>query len=71
VSSGASLLQGWARKEEVDALEALRGVKCCCRVENAGRPGFEAVGLGAGSEDAGWPSLEGCRDEVCWLVVLR
>jgi len=37
VSSVAGLLNGGAGREEVDALEALRGVKCCCSVEKAGR----------------------------------
>ena len=37
VVSVAGLLGGGAREEEVDALEALRGVKCCCSVEKAGR----------------------------------
>ncbi len=37
MSSVAGLLNGGAGREEVDALEALRGVKCCCSVEKAGR----------------------------------
>lgn len=70
VSSVAGLLEGWTRKEEVGALEALRGVKCCCRVENAGRSVLEAAGFAVGSEDAGRLSSEGFWQEVDWLVVL-
>jgi len=37
---------GW-RKVDVGALPAFLGVKCCCKVENAGRACFLASSLGS------------------------